>query len=118
MRPFVHKAALVMAATAVTSGLTGIGSTLAYADDSSIQANICNKSPNPLNGITVEGNNQDNQHVTWNAPGSLAPNECVMTSGWWWHKNTVLRINFEGGSVSLGVPDWNESVFNADVSSS
>jgi hypothetical protein len=65
MSQLVRKAAVAMAATAVVSAPTGIGSVPAYADDSSIQTELCTGKYGNMNRVTVKGTNQNNQQVSW-----------------------------------------------------
>ena len=54
---------------------------------------------NGLPAVTVKGENQDGNVVTWQ--GSAGPSEDAYTSGWWWVGN--VRITYE---TRVDSPNW------------
>jgi hypothetical protein len=104
MNQLIRKTAVAMAATAVISALTGIGSVPAYADSPSIEAMVCNNSPGAALSLHVGGTNQDGQSAT--RSGSNVPaNTCVTTNGYWWKKGSTITqvrqlVGMRGGSAA------------------
>ncbi|MEU3343359.1 hypothetical protein [Streptomyces sp. NPDC006668] len=114
MSQLVRKAAVAMAATAVVSALTGIGSVPAYADSSSIQAVFCKASEGTAIGLRGTGTSQNNQQVTWRTD-EVPYTDCEETDGYWWKKGTVITLLWEqDGLVHNGacpVPNSNDDHF-------
>jgi hypothetical protein len=117
MSMLVRKAALAVTATAVASAL--FGSVPAYADSSSIQAQICNQSPYRVFDVTVEGTNQNGALATWVQSGPLEMGDCVVANGYWWKKDSDLLVKWTGsglGNVLCPVPDSNDDTFTCNFS--